>query len=188
LRQRRLTKKDIFARHYLETLNATNAAIESGYSAKSAYSQGSRLLRDARVQELIKRKRDEQMEKLDLRPYKVLRELSLLAFSNMQDYIGVNERGQAYIDLSKVTRDQAAAIQEITSEEFMDGSGPDAREIRKTRLKIAGKRDSLELLGKYLNLFHERPSDTILQGKDLTVHIIFDQMTPKAQLPDAQRS
>ena len=51
------TKWELFSRKYVETLNATESAIFAGYSEKTAYSQGSRLLKNAevqaRIQELI---------------------------------------------------------------------------------------------------------------------------------------
>jgi hypothetical protein len=42
-----------FAQEYAKDLNATQAAIRSGYSAKSAHVTGSRLLSDAKVQSMI---------------------------------------------------------------------------------------------------------------------------------------
>ena len=51
------TKWELFSRKFVETLNATESAIFAGYSEKTAYSQGSRLLKNAeiqaRIQELI---------------------------------------------------------------------------------------------------------------------------------------
>lgn len=46
-------KRDRFAREYVVDRNATQAAIRAGYSAKTAYSQGQRLLKDAEVQSRI---------------------------------------------------------------------------------------------------------------------------------------
>jgi hypothetical protein len=78
-----------------------------------------------------------------------------MGFSNMMDYISVQD-GDAYVDLSKLTREQAAAIQEITVEEYTEGRGKDKRDIRKTRFKLTDKRGSLELLGRYLKLFSDK--------------------------------
>jgi len=46
-------KKRQFAEMYVLQKNATQAAIGAGYSPKTAYSQGSRLLKDAEVSEYI---------------------------------------------------------------------------------------------------------------------------------------
>ncbi len=43
----------IFIREYLIDFNATRAALKAGYSKKTAYSQGHRLLKYAEIQEAI---------------------------------------------------------------------------------------------------------------------------------------
>lgn len=52
-------KQEAFAIEYLKDRNATQAAIRAGYSEKTAYSQGCRLLKKAEVQEFINRKQEE---------------------------------------------------------------------------------------------------------------------------------
>ena len=69
-----------------------------------------------------------------------------------------------HVDLSKVTRDQAAAIHEITVDEYMEGKGEDARRVKRTRFKLCDKDRSLELLGKHLKLFTERVEVSALEG------------------------
>lgn len=59
----RLNDKQLrFAQEYTVDLNATQAAIRAGYSAKTAYSQGQRLLKKDEIQDAIReanRKRSE---------------------------------------------------------------------------------------------------------------------------------
>ena len=52
-------KQQRFADEYLIDTNATQAAIRAGYSKKTAYSQGQRLLKDVEVQDYIKTKAEE---------------------------------------------------------------------------------------------------------------------------------
>lgn len=54
-------KQKRFCKRYVETLNATQAAIQAGYSAQSAYSQGCRLLKNDEVKKMIA----EELEKMD---------------------------------------------------------------------------------------------------------------------------
>jgi phage terminase small subunit len=77
-----------------------------------------------------------------------------MGFANMQDYIAV-EDGHIRIDLNHLTRDEAAAIQEITVEETTEGKGEDRRPVTRTKLKLANKRESLELLGRHHKLFED---------------------------------
>jgi phage terminase small subunit len=46
-------KRAAFVREYTVDLNATQAAERAGYSPKTAYSQGHRLLKDAEIQRAI---------------------------------------------------------------------------------------------------------------------------------------
>jgi phage terminase small subunit len=68
----------------------------------------------------------------------------------------VGPDGDPYLDFSKLTRDQAAALMEVTVEDFRDGRGEDARNVRKIRFKLADKRAALVDLGKHFGLFKEK--------------------------------
>ncbi|MHC4666727.1 MAG: terminase small subunit [Planctomycetota bacterium] len=48
-------KQMAFCREYVKDWNATQAATRAGYSAKTAYSQGQRLLKDAKVRTELSR-------------------------------------------------------------------------------------------------------------------------------------
>ena len=55
-------KKNKFVTEYLLSFNATKAAIAAGYSRKTAYAIGSKLLKDSKVKEEINRLMTEQRE------------------------------------------------------------------------------------------------------------------------------
>ena len=88
----------------------------------------------------------------------VLGELSTVARANMLDYMTIDKRtGDAVVDFSKLTREQAAAIAEITVDEAGGGGGDGVRErVKRTRLKLWDKLKGLELVGKHLKLFTEK--------------------------------
>ena len=56
-------KKRLFAKEYLVDLNATKAAERAGYSKRTANEQGSRLLADVCVADLIQQGMDKRSEK-----------------------------------------------------------------------------------------------------------------------------
>jgi hypothetical protein len=85
-----------------------------------------------------------------------LEELTRIARANMQDYMRVGPDGDPVLDYSKLTRDQAAALQEVTVDTHTDGRGDDAREVKRVKFKLADKLRALELLGKHHALFTER--------------------------------
>jgi phage terminase small subunit len=147
-------KQDRFCREYLTDLNATQAAIRAGYSPKTANQQASRLLAKVKVQDRIAELQKTVADRLDLSAERVLRELALLGFANMADFITTQDDGSAYVDLSSLTREQAAAIAEVTVDEYTEGRGEDARAVKRTRFRLSDKRAALVDLGRHLGLFN----------------------------------
>jgi phage terminase small subunit len=148
-------RRKMFVKHYLVDFNATKAAIAAGYSKKGATVTGCRLLANDKIKAEIEKSIAKACEKLEITTEKVLAELAKIGFSNMYDYIKVYGSDPS-IDFSSLTREQAAAIQEVTIEEYTEGRGEEKRDIKRTRFKLADKRGSLELLGKYLKLFTDK--------------------------------
>jgi phage terminase small subunit len=163
-------KRAIFVKEYLVDFNGTKAAERAGYSKKTAAAAASRLLRDVKVAAAIEAATSQRCEKLEVEADKVLGELLKLGFANMLDYITIKD-GEAYIDFSALTRDQAAAIQEITSETYKEVIPPTPtgeknndgdpiltteRVVKRTKFKLFDKRGSLELLGRNLKLFTDK--------------------------------
>ena len=180
-------KQKLFIKEYLVDLNATRAAISAGYSANGASVAGVRMLANAKVKAEIEKALAKVCEKLEITVEKVLGELAKMGFSNMQDYIVVGEDGYAYSDLSKLTRDQAAAIQEITTDTYTErtGEGDETRVVKKCKFKLGDKRGSLELLGRYLKLFTDKVE---VSGKLEHEHRTFDpEKLSDAELSEAER-
>lgn len=145
-----------FVEEYLIDLNATQAAIRAGYAIRGAEVQGFRLLSNAKVAEAVAEAQARRSERTEITQDMVLRELALLGFANMSDYMHIGSDGDPILDFSGLTREQAAAISEVTVEDFKDGRGEDARDIRKVRLKLHDKKGALVDIGKHLGMFVER--------------------------------
>ena len=159
---RRNSRHETFCREYIIDLNGTRAAIAAGYSKRTAHAAACRLLSNVKVKKLLAQLTRKHADKLDLSAEKVLAELAKMGFSNMLDYVTV-ENGDVYIALANMTREQAAAIQEITVDSYIKGRGDEGREVKRTRFKLASKIDALALLGKYLKLFTEKIEVTGLE-------------------------
>lgn len=148
-------KQKTFVEEYLVDLNATQAAIRAGYSAKTANEQGSRLLANVKVREAVQEAMDKRSVRTEITADNVLHEIAKLAFSNMMDYITVLPDGMATIDLSMLTRDQAAAIQEMTVD-VLKQHGDDEGHVQRVRFKLADKKGNLELLARNLKLLTDK--------------------------------
>lgn len=153
-----------FAREYVIDLNATRAAIAAEYSPERASVTGSELVKKRKVRKRIDELLSERSSKLAVTAEKVVEELARLAFSNMQDYTRTDADGKPVLDLSKLTRDQFAAVQEIR-EDTTGGSGDGERKVVvRTTLKLSDKTKSLELLGRHLGMFQDNVKVTGLEA------------------------
>ncbi len=96
----------------------------------------------------------------------VLAEFAKLAFANIKDYLRLNGAGLPEVDLGKLTRDQAAAIDEV----IVDYSEPRNGEpqVKRVRFKLTDKRAALVDLGRHLGLFSERRSAEEEKAPDST--------------------
>ena len=99
-------KQKRFAEEYLIDLNATQAAIRAGYSAKTANEQGSRLLANVSIQKAISKAIAERSGRTKISQDRVVNELAKIAFLNIADLIDQNGNMK-----SNVSRDDMAGIE-----------------------------------------------------------------------------
>ena len=85
-------------------------------------------------------------------------EMASLAFSNIKDFVQEDEEtGEAWIDITKCSREQAAAlasfeVTELPPMKMVQGGEEVTREVIKTKIKTYDKRPALELLMKRLDM------------------------------------
>jgi phage terminase small subunit len=167
-------KQRLFVKEYLVDLNATRAATAAGYSEKTAYSQGQRLLKNVEVRAAIRQRLGKIFHELDTSAEHIIRELACVGFARMSDYIRVQGR-EAYIDLSALTDDQAAAITELTSDVLIRGTEKDDDgqgvpvQVKRTKIKLGGKLEALKMLGQYRKLFTEKVEHTGEEGSAIRI-------------------
>lgn len=150
-------KQTRFVQEYLIDLNATQAAIRAGYSAKTAEQQGSRVLGYVEVAAAIAEGQAAISKKLEVTAEDVARELALLGFADMGTYIklGAGET-TVQLDWTDLPEGATRCIQEITQEEHTGGKGHETGQIRRTKFKLYDKKGSLELLGRHLGMFNDK--------------------------------
>ena len=134
-------KQRRFVQEYLVDLNATAAAKRAGYSEKTAYSMGQRLLKNVEIQAAIQKRRGELQDKLEITQERVIAELAKVAFANGTMYAKVTGGNVVLIETDRLTEDQRAAVSGIKEGKF----GIEVSTYDKVK--------ALELLGKYLGAF-----------------------------------
>lgn len=145
-------KQARFVSEFRKDLNATQAAIRAGYSTKTAYSQGQRLLKHVEVAALLKAETAKQLERADLSASRTLEEMRRLAFSNVQDLFDAHGD---LIPIHQLTREQAACIASV--EIIMkNATAGDGKIDRVLKIKVWDKPKVMEMLGKHFALLTER--------------------------------
>ncbi len=80
-------KQQRFVDAYMKGMNATRAAIRAGYSPRSAYSTGERMLRNAEVGAEVERLIAERIERTGVEADRGVEELARLAFSDLREHV-----------------------------------------------------------------------------------------------------
>lgn len=158
-------KHERFAQELAKGVTATEAYVLVGY--KNNDGNASKLA--TKVQDRVKEITGKAAEKAGVTIERVLNELALIGFSNMQDYMRAGANGDPYLDFSNLSREQAAALVEVTVEDFKDGRGEESRDVRRVKFKLADKRAALVDLGKHLGMFKERVEHSGPDGSPLIV-------------------
>jgi phage terminase small subunit len=161
-------KQERFVAEYLVDLNAKQAAIRAGYSERTAESQGSRLLSNAKVAEAIQRGKAKREHRLEVTQDRVVLELARIAFADVRQYGDEPGQRSGLKPSTELSDDQTAAVQEVTWLDRADGSV-------QTKLKLHDKIGALTLLGKHLGMFVDR---TKLEG-EVTYSIIMPPDFPE---------
>lgn len=155
-------QQEQFCREYLmpdpksgKPFNGTQAAIRAGYAPKAARQQASRLLSNVNVQAYLSVLQAPSIKKFEVTQERIMEEVARVAFSNLFDFVTVDDNGYAYINLSDITREQAAALAQIEVIE-LPPHGEEEREVLKVKIKMWDKLNALEKLMKRHGLLKEQ--------------------------------
>ena len=157
-------KQEGFVAEFLIDLNATQAAIRAGYSKRTARQAGARLLSHVDIKAAVARARTERCERIKVDADVVLHELSVLAQANILDYVIPQDDGTLKLDLSRLTRDQAAGIAEIAVDELPGGT-------QRVKVKLIDKIRALALLGKHTDVRAFEDSLAITSGDSIAEYM-----------------
>jgi phage terminase small subunit len=161
-------KQKKFVEEYLIDLNATQAATRAGYSKKTAYSMGQRLLKNVEIQAKIQNAMDKRSHRTEITQDWVLEELRRIAASNGAMYAKVvtKERYETIVDENGDTKQIPVTSQfvELTDTDKLSEVQESAISgIEQTRngIKVStyDKIRALELLGKHLGMFNDNSNN-----------------------------
>ena len=157
-----------------------DAYLSAGYKSKKRFTasvNSARLLKQPAIIEALaaaraekKRIRDEAtklaIEHSGINQARVAVELGRIGFANMGDYMRVGPNGDPVLDFSNLTREQMAALVEVTVDDYIDGRGENARDVRKVRFKLGDKRAALMDIAKLFGWIVEKRENKIVDEFD----------------------
>ena len=94
----------------------------------------------------------------------------------------IGSDGDPSLDFSRLSRDHGAALIEVTVEDFKDGRGENARDVRRVKFKLADKRAALVDIGKELGMFIDHKRFEILPLEQRLA-----QMTDEQRMEEAKQ-
>ncbi len=144
------------------------AGGRAGYSAKTANTQGPRLLSNVSIREAIERKNGEAARNAGISKQRVLQEYQEVAFNDLRDCF---EQDGASLRL-KPLKDWPVAIGRslaaVKVKRHIEGQGEDACMVEVVEFRLWDKLNALEKLGKHLELFKDRVEVTGKGGGPIT--------------------
>lgn len=168
-----------FCDEYLIDLNATRA-YKTAYSRckkdETANVNGSKLLRNAKVQEYIAEKMKEREQRTEITQDMVVNELAKIAFFNIKEIYNANGTLKEITNINEKTAGAISSIKTLQKAGAMkiniktdDNIPIEHIQEQTVEFKTNDKVKALELLGKHLGMFKEQLD--ISQDKPFEVNI-----------------
>lgn len=144
-------KQKAFCDEYIIDFNATQAAIRAGYSEKTSYSHGQRLLNDVEIQKEISKKQIERSKRTEITQDRVLLEIARLAFNDPRKAFDGNN---ALLPVKQWPDEVAAAISSIKTKEITDSEGNTVGISQE--VKFWDKSKNLDLAARHLGMLNDK--------------------------------
>jgi len=144
-----------FVDEYLIDLNATQAAIRAGYSAKTAEVQGPRLLGNVRVAKAIAKATEARARRTQITQDRVLQELARIAFFDIRRLY----HGDGTLKRPNELDDEAAAV--LSAVEVTETlSGEESAVLATKKAKVFDKGTALTLAMRHLGMLNDKIAHT----------------------------
>jgi phage terminase small subunit len=141
-------KQKRFVDEYLVDLNASQAAIRSGFSPRTSRFIGYRLLTMPKIKEALRGAQEDLTRRTEVTQERVIAELAAIAFSNIGDIVSWGPDGVSVKSADELSPEILASVADVSKSSGKEGG--------MVRVRLHDKLRALELLGKHLGLFTDR--------------------------------
>lgn len=142
-------KQKRFCEEYVVDLNATQAAIRAGYSAKTANPIAAQNLAKLSIQQYISELKAKISESTEISAERVLKEYASLGFANASDFYEPNGEAKP---INELTKEQSKAISKVVRKVVKTDNGT---EITTFSYQFHDKLKALENVAKHIGFFEK---------------------------------
>lgn len=153
-------KQRAFCLHYCTHWNATKAALQAGYSEKTANEQGSQNLAKLSVQAYIKHLQSDIARAAGVSALRNLMELTKIAYTNPTD---IRESWDQLKDWERIPDDVKAGIAEVVTVSRVVKTSLDEDktiELETVKVKMHDKLKALDMINRMLGYNEQQDDDT----------------------------
>lgn len=158
-------RQQLFVHEYLVDLNAKRAAIAVGYSEKTADTIGRENLRKPLIKAAIDAEIEKRKANCGDRAERVIAELELLGFSDMGDFVEIDEGGavRAY-PIDTLAKGKSRIIRKVKEKRTIKSTAEGDQILESTyEFELYDKVKPLETLARHHGLLHDKQEIDITQ-------------------------
>ena len=157
-------KQARFVMEYPIDLCGKQAAIRAGYAAKTARQRAYMLLRKPHVRAAIEANKQALAKAAGITAERVLGEIALVAFSDVQDYVERDKRGLKTKEFRDMPDGKSRALESIT-----ESRGPNGDRVT---VKVHDKMKALDKLCAHLGICREKLDVDAKVDTELTIKVV----------------
>ena len=138
--------------------NKRRAMRDAGYKASSADQNASSFFKNKAIVTEIMRREKELRERFQIDREWIVERLARIADSGrtLAKFKKVDKAGNLYWDFSDATTEDLEVIESLTVDEYSEGRGPGAADVKKTKIKAQSPQSALDSLARILGLNTDR--------------------------------
>ncbi len=170
-------KKKKFVLEYHKDFNATQSAIRAGYSTKTAYSQGQRLLKKVEIQKAIAEVSEQLTQNDTASISEILKFLTSVMRGNVKDVVSWKKDGLVFTASSEEIDESTSKLVKrvkVTEKTSQKGDWTEC----KTEVELHDPVKAAELLGKYHGIFKDKLEHSGPNGGPVQFNVRVNLVSP----------
>jgi phage terminase small subunit len=144
--------------YFVNGRNQTQAMISQGYKESSARLNAHQFFRNKAIQTEIQKREREMQERYEISREWIIERLARIADSGkiLSRFRKISKDGQIYWDFRGATREDLEVIADLQVEEYQEGRGPGAADVKKTKISVNSPLQALEGLSRIMGFNQDK--------------------------------